>query len=998
MEEKSYKYAAFISYRHGGIDEKVGAQLQKEIERYKLPRKIARQVGRKTLGKVFRDKNDLRSASNLSAIIRQGIDDSEFLVVVCTRRYQDSVWCMEEIAYFIETRGREKIVVVLVEGEPDESFPKLLTEVEQDGKMVHIEPLAVDIRAGSDRAIVRQLSKEKLRFVSQMLNMSYDDLRQRQKERFRRQILTVAAAAVLGLSIFTGVIVNKNIQLNEAMQQTLRGQSYYLSEYAGEAYDNGDRMTAVLLALQALPEDLEAPDRPYVPEVMNALTSALGIYDYSSGYQADKVFRFDEESYDTKVEFSEDGELLLVEKYQTAAGNILEGRLYIYTIQEQELVAEYNLADIQKTYNNSLSRSSRLLKDSQTLIYLSPEGMRAVDIYTGQELFSGAAGSQLTLSDRDDVIAVYSNSEAKVYYYNMEGKETAVTDLDEGANYSLYCISPDSSIAVLSQDGNGQRGILLTDVKSGQSMFVDKSESCSKISFIDDHSLCFVRQDTQMKRSHIVVFDLQENSDDYLVDTDKNIGDVALSGYGSCFFYSGKEITEISRKTGKVTWKNTFPSDVASICAEGEYLAVTLQNGESYFYHGKKKELMNQVQGNGVSFYMLGINEEGACLRDFWGQNIRYYSMLDHDDDKVQVLDFSSDMVPEKWYTASSGGDTFLLDLKNGISDRVLTFSAEDLQLLADTTLDDLEYESFENLSVEAAQGYVSVLDYAYGDNAHFDINTMERTLAFDEDAFYFYNEDKSKLMLSRDGKLSVYEGATGEEIETCELPEGYDRGVLVEGYQVFGNEESVCIRKMDGARAESENVLSDAVLYTFSDKKELLFCRDVSEKEWFVYSLKEGRIVCRGEAGTYASTMIFNEGNYFLNDYTEVYDTNTWKKVLDLSAISTGVYGVTTSEELPYFVVWYQSGNTGSSGKNVGANVAYLYSKSQGGELMGVVPNYVTMAKDGQVIVYDGDHSLYKVPLYRDEEILRLAKEYAAGAKLTAGQREQYHIYEEEF
>ena len=403
---------------------------------------------------------------------------------------------------------------------------------------------------------------------------------------------------------------------------------------------------------------------------------------------------------------------------------------------------------------------------------------------------------------------------------------------------------------------------------------------------------------------------------------------------------------------------------------------------------------MNQVQGNGESYYMVGINEEGACLRDFWGQNIRYYSMLDHDDSKVQVLDFSSEnsLVPEKWYTSSSGGDTFLLDLKNGISDRVLTFSAEDLQLLADTTLDDLEYESFENLSVEAAQGYVSVLDYAYGDNAHFDIHTMERTLTFDEDAFYFYNEDKSKLMLSRDGTLSVYEGATGEEIESCELPEGYDRGALVGDYQVFGNDENICIKK-----GSQDTVLTDAVLYTFSAKKELLFYRDASEENWFVYSLEQGKIVCQGEAGTYASTMIFDEGNYFLNDYTEVYDTNTWEKVLDLSAISTGVYGVTTNEELPYFVVWYQSGNTGSSGKTVGANVAYLYSKSQGGQLMGVVPNYVTMAKDGQVIVYDGDHSLYKVPLYQDGEILSLAKEYAAGAKLTAAQREKYHIYDEE-
>ena len=49
------KYAAFISYRHGGIDEQVAIQIHKEIERYRLPKKIAREKGIKTLGKLFRD-------------------------------------------------------------------------------------------------------------------------------------------------------------------------------------------------------------------------------------------------------------------------------------------------------------------------------------------------------------------------------------------------------------------------------------------------------------------------------------------------------------------------------------------------------------------------------------------------------------------------------------------------------------------------------------------------------------------------------------------------------------------------------------------------------------------------------------------------------------------------------------------------------------------------------------------------------------------------------
>lgn len=47
------KYAAFISYRHGGIDEKVGMQIQHDLERYKIPSKIAKSIGKKVLAKSF---------------------------------------------------------------------------------------------------------------------------------------------------------------------------------------------------------------------------------------------------------------------------------------------------------------------------------------------------------------------------------------------------------------------------------------------------------------------------------------------------------------------------------------------------------------------------------------------------------------------------------------------------------------------------------------------------------------------------------------------------------------------------------------------------------------------------------------------------------------------------------------------------------------------------------------------------------------------------------
>lgn len=1000
MDIVDYKYAAFISYRHGGIDEKVAIKIQREIERYRLPAKIARQVGKKTLGKVFRDADDLRAASNLSEIIRQGLDESEYLIVICTKRYKESVWCMEEIEYFMQIRGRDNIIVVLVEGEPYESFPKILTEIEQGDEIIKIEPLAVDVRSDSEKETVKLVTKEKLRFISQMFNLDYDTLRQRQRERQIKQRVSLAVLIFGCLSIFVGVVSLKNFQLNIAydklensMQQNLKGQSYYLSEYATEAYKNGDRTTAALLALEALPSDLSNPDRPFVPSVMRSLVDALGIYDFSSGYQPDKVFDFEEESYTTKVEISKDKKLLLIEKYQAAAGNTLEGMVYIYQIRTRKLLGSYSLGVISKTSSNQMSRCSRMMDDSKTLLYLSEDGLKAIDVYTKKESFCGHAGCQLVLSEKNDVIAVYDSTEGMLYYYDAKGKRRAVTNLGIEKKYNLYCISPDSSIAVLSQDAKKEVGILLTDTMTGQTLFVDKTESCSQISFINEYSLCFIRQDTQIGRSHIVVFDLNKNTDDYLVDTDKGIEGLTVSNYESCFFFQNKTVYEINSKTGKIIWKKTYSSEVASILAYNDNLAVTLKNGQSYFYKSKKKKLINMVQGNGQSFYMMAMTEDYACMGDYWGQNIRVYTKKNQKNKDVDSKDISevNASVPEKWYTALSNGDTFLVDFKNGMEDVVQVFSAKNLNLFGTTTLKEMNYESFENLSLEACnEKYISVQDYAYGENAHFDVKTMKKVFSFDEDSYYFYNDDKSKITIAEGKLLVTYDAASGKEIQKTELKDGYDRGIVFGDYRIFGSDSSICISKNNS----QDITIQNAVLYSFCEKKKLLFYRNEKGTRWFVYSLEKKRVMCQGEAGVYSCTMLFDDGKYFLNDYNAVYDTDTWEKVLDLSAISTGVYGVSTREDMPYFVVWYQSGNTNSSGKSTGSNVAYLYSKQNKNSIVGVIPNYVATAKDGDIIVYDGDHILYKMPLYSVTEIIKKAKDYVKGISLSERQKEKYHIY----
>lgn len=993
------KYAAFISYRHGGIDEKVAIQIHKEIERYRLPGKIAKKKGIKTLGKIFRDAEELRAASNLSEIIREAIRESEWLIVLCTRRYKESVWCMEEIEYFIELRGREHVIVVLIEGEPNESFPKILTEIEQDGEIVHIEPLAVDVRADSDKEILKKVKNEKFRFLARMLDLDYDDLRQRQRERKKRQIIGIASVICVSIGIFVGTVMLKNIELEEAytalddsMQQTLRGQSYYLAEYAGEAYNDGDRTTAALLALEALPQNLKEPERPFVESVMQSLTQALGVYDYSSGFRTDKVYSLEEEAYDTKAQISEDEQAIMIEKYVYTAGNMLQRKVYVYSLQDKSLLCQYNLSEMNRSYYTASTKSAYLMKDSKTLLYLGSTGLTAVDIYTGEKLFRGNIGDELIVSRQEDVIVTTDYAKGFLYFYDAAGEETLNCNLGTENKYTLCDVNADSSSVVLSVIAEGAEGLMLLDTKTGKSTFVNQSGECKNIFFIDNTQLCFIREDTEEDLKHIVVCDTESLAENYLCDANWEIRDVCATKNNTCVYFHGKRIYEVDIVTGKIKWEHEFSTSVLSIEVTDNICGITCNDGQSYFYDMGTKELINSMEGNGEGFYMLAINQDYACMRDYWGQNIRVYKRQDYESEDVVSMDISDVAInnPDKWYTCSSSGDKIMLGYQKGMESGIQIFDSENLTPLGGQTLQKLEYSNFDNLSIDLENpNYISIHDYAYGENAHYDVNTFQSKLEFSEDSYYYYNEDGSMLYVSDDNTVQEYDAVTGEQKKRFFIPDSYDRGLKIGDRQIFGNDNNILIQSGD-----VKKVIKDARIYTFHAGRKLLFYRNTAGDKWYVYSLMDDKILCEGDAGSYSCTMFFSGGRYFLNDYSEVYDMVTWEKVLDLSDINNSVYGVQTSMNSPYFVVWYQNGDAVSNGKTSGLNMAYLYSKENTNEIVGVVPNYVASTDDGKVIVYDGNHTLYKVPLYSVEELVEKAKAYVGSSKLTEKQMEEYHLY----
>ena len=121
-----YHYKAFISYRHAGPDTKVAVEIQNRIERYIIPRSIRKDLGIRSIGRVFRDKDELPSTSDLNDNIKNAIRNSEYLICICSPRYIESVWGRKEIEFFLESHDKRHVLTVLAEGEPDEAVPDIL--------------------------------------------------------------------------------------------------------------------------------------------------------------------------------------------------------------------------------------------------------------------------------------------------------------------------------------------------------------------------------------------------------------------------------------------------------------------------------------------------------------------------------------------------------------------------------------------------------------------------------------------------------------------------------------------------------------------------------------------------------------------------------------------------------------------------------------------------------------------------------------------------------
>jgi hypothetical protein len=217
-DTKTFKYKAFISYAHS--DRQTVNWLHRALESYSVPRELVGTPGRdgpipKKLFPIFRDRDELSTSSDLSASIRESLELSANLIVVCSKSAAASRWVNEEILLFKRLGRADRVHALILDGEPnaaspdEECFPPgLRYELDGDGQTLTTlteqpaEPIAADLRPEGDGKDI-----SKLKLMAGLLGIPFNSLRRREvvAARRRRRVTQAIAGAIMALVLAVGV-------------------------------------------------------------------------------------------------------------------------------------------------------------------------------------------------------------------------------------------------------------------------------------------------------------------------------------------------------------------------------------------------------------------------------------------------------------------------------------------------------------------------------------------------------------------------------------------------------------------------------------------------------------------------------------------------------------------------------------------------------------------------------------------------------------------------
>lgn len=991
MSRKEFKYDAFISYRHAELDSFVAELLHRQLESFKVPKladKEIKETGKQGIKRVFRDKDELPLAGNLSAPITEALQESEFLIVICSPRTVESLWVQREIETFLKYRDASHILAVLIEGEPSEAFPPQLCTMKQqvvaeDGTITFeekdIEPLAADVRGSSKREIKAKMKEELLRMAAPMLGCEYDDLKQRHRERkIKRLLITFAAAGSICLafgtfSTYQALRIQRQSMLIQAQAEDLKAlQSKSLSSLAVDVYENGDRVGGLLIALAGIPEDLDMPERPIVAESTAALAKILQVYENETNYAPHLML-----AHDTITETSAlntDG-TILVSRDQL-------GQLYSWDVDSGEILAKTE-DPIGIDWKENLA-----FLDETTVICAGENGLACMDArdFSVKWSVSDVSVSRIVLSEDRTMVAAAEGAAISIYYA-ATGKVIGTYTNARYANMGKCMrFSPEGNYFAASltssfDEGKG-KGILLrtsdwetvrmceTEFTSLDEIFPTNKGECYVLSYdnnmLGEFGTAMNQNLTCLNQDGTVRFEIE--------------GMMAISSpiriMGKNIVYAnGSSICIVSGEDGSMVREIHYN---ASICnfevieesttvivglSDGSVIASMLRDrdvlsrqymeagdyGMRHIYHYRNKIIEEPVSANKIFIYKnaLGSKAEPVVKADSTVYDVEAAS------NNELLLVYTSDLVTA--YRPEGQKEMYRLKPKDIVREIILMEEENRFLMIERNRVE--AYQLSDGRALEQVE-----------------ING----------AFYYCREDKL-YTLDKESKIIVY------DMKNLEQVDHYDTESLNQGY--LSEDESVLVGIAVDKRGISYDVegktqtdlgwSGDILVPDAKGKKYLVADGDTNRVS--IYSFDETEPEASMEVKTdFISGAGFSPDGErvfisFKDDSTKIYKTDglTLLKTIE-NAPGINEWDKASADDME--LLYDKKGSKG-----------YLFNENM--ELLYEMPGFQKMSADGTKIYSTSLSTVLSFPVYNLQMLVDEAREMLDGRELTQEEKEQYYV-----
>ena len=972
-DEKKIRYDAFISYRHTEPDMYVAKQLHRELENFTLPRNIRKQKkeGERTkISRVFRDRDELPPTVNLSDQITEALEASDFLSVICSPRLPQSMWCRKEIQTFIEMHGRERVFAVLVEGEPEESFPEELLfreekVIQSDGSVSvvrrPVEPLAADAKGSTNRERKKKIREEVIRLAAPMFGYTYDELKQRHRERKIKRIVGIAALVATVCFAFGAVssamalrIHGQNLEITSQNQQIAAQRDELERQYeearltnaslsaqkAFQLLEEGDRREAILLSARVLSQN------PDVPQAEYALTQSLGVYRDGSSCLPEFLL-----THDTSVQFmklSPDSNILL-----TADGAHV---IYLWEVESGKLISRI------EDYTNAfyISEDNIIFLDEERFACVQQGEITVYDV-TGKKQISFTP--QIS-GDRYGSDALLGDGKTNCFLYVCSGQVQAFDRDDfsllfsidsKGQKSFVYQAAFDDAqgIIVLAWEEDGQPAeAILIDKETGEirkklSLYHEnvgglyiKGEVLYAASNSDfafgDGTTASVFGEVQ---GRLTAMDLEGSSGEkWHYDTDGDmIDDVMLGqggGSGLLLVAAGNYVTALHAGDGSFAGQGGLGEEVVKlgVLIGTNRFAIYTRGGRMLWTDGGDEQLYNTVE----------IVGQYVCPSD----NIK--TVLIGQGGKILVQSYLSNSVIVMKSLEGEGYETFLEDVSPGLTDMD---SFENNLLVASSDKMTVSYISREGEIIWSRQLKASVTQMG------------------------FFSEACMYVFIKEEDQVTVLDRYTGEEITSYALGDGH-RNIVIEGSSILEKSYNE-IRIYDTFTGEQKRTVDLTDKYDFSDLWDIMYgylaVASVEDRALRLYR-ESGELLDELPLNTaFASEIFLLAGeNYGMEDMPDSLDIYVDYKDDTLEYYSweegKGFTLIRTYEDLEGQIQEIQQDLM------LGSSFAYLLKE---GEPVAFIPNYIGRLGDN---IYTGSpygEVIYKVPFYTQDMLLKEAEQY---------------------